>query len=162
MSHGGELLNDYSFTVVIDGMDQLHFSEVSGLSVEVGVVEFRSGADADTVGRVVPGRVKYGPVKLKRGVARDLRSEPETGEHARQHPERGAGVSGVERPRWRPHSPGAGAAAAGALCAYRLMRTDSSPSVISISAMPDSSSSSISFFTFLMSIIFPRHAGWRL
>lgn len=72
MSHGGELLKDYSFTVVIDGMDQLHFSEVSGLSVEVGVVEFRSGADADTVGRVVPGRVKYGPVKLKRGVARDL------------------------------------------------------------------------------------------
>lgn len=72
VSHGGELLKDYNFAVAIDGMDQLHFSEVSGLNVEVGVVEFRSGADADTVGRVVPGRVKYGPVTLERGVARDL------------------------------------------------------------------------------------------
>lgn len=72
VSHRDELLRDYNFTVAIDGMDQLHFTEVSGLSAEVGVVEFRSGADADTVGRVVPGRVKYGPVTLKRGVARDL------------------------------------------------------------------------------------------
>src|SRR5437762_14363016 len=34
----------------------------------------------------------------------------------------------------------------------RLMRTASSPSLISISAMPDSSRSSISFFIFLMSM----------
>ena len=34
----------------------------------------------------------------------------------------------------------------------RLMRTDSSPSLISISAMPDSSSSSISFLTLRMSM----------
>ena len=35
----------------------------------------------------------------------------------------------------------------------RWMRTDSSPSVISNSAIPDSSTNSISFFIFLMSII---------
>src|SRR6185437_997263 len=36
------------------------------------------------------------------------------------------------------------------------MRTDSSPSVISISAMPDSSSSSMSFLTLRMSMEVPR------
>src|SRR5690242_7675476 len=36
------------------------------------------------------------------------------------------------------------------------MRTDSSPSVISISAMPDSSSSSMSFLTLRMSMHVPR------
>src|ERR1700734_1263994 len=47
------------------------------------------------------------------------------------------------------------AIAAGACMAirgWRLMRTDSSPSEISSSEMPDSSSSSISFFTLRMSI----------
>src|SRR5689334_6971938 len=39
---------------------------------------------------------------------------------------------------------------------WRLMRTDSSPSVISISAMPDSSSSSMSFLTLRMSMHVPR------
>src|SRR5262245_19380389 len=54
--------------------------------------------------------------------------------------------------------PGAGAAAyctigaADGLLEWRLMRTDSSPSLISISAMPDSSSSSISFLTLRMSM----------
>src|SRR5579863_5767928 len=65
---------------------------------------------------------------------------------------------------------GAGAAAvAGACCIIcgaaiimvvwpgmlRLMRTDSSPSVISISAMPDSSSSSMSFLTLRISMVHP-------
>lgn len=73
MAHGDELLRDYHFVVEIGGLDdQLHFSEVSGLGVEVAAIQFRSGGDVDTVGRVVPGRVSYGPVTLKRGLARDM------------------------------------------------------------------------------------------
>ena len=41
---------------------------------------------------------------------------------------------------------------AGAEGEYREIRTDSSPSLISISAIPDSSSSSINFFTLRISI----------
>src|SRR5690606_28537503 len=41
----------------------------------------------------------------------------------------------------------------------RLMRTASSPSLISISAMPDSSSSSISFFTLRISMRAPEEGG---
>src|SRR5688572_23772591 len=55
---------------------------------------------------------------------------------------------------------GGGAAAywvtTGALWVFRAMRTDSSPSVISISASPDSSSSSMSFLILRISITFPR------
>jgi len=73
MAHRDELLRDYHFVVEIGGLDdQLHFTEVSGLGVEVAAIQFRSGSDVDTVGRLVPGRVSYGPVTLKRGLARDM------------------------------------------------------------------------------------------
>src|SRR6204780_3988335 len=45
---------------------------------------------------------------------------------------------------------------------WRLMRTDSSPSEISSSEMPDSSSSSISFFTLRMSIRDPLEESLML
>lgn len=73
MAHQDELLRDYRFRVDIVGFDdQLHFSEVSGLGVEIEAIQFRSGGDVDTVGRVVPGRVTYHPVILRRGLARDM------------------------------------------------------------------------------------------
>jgi len=72
MAHHDELLRDYRFIVEIDDLDQMHFSEVSGLRVEVGAIQFRSGGDVDTVGRVVPGRVTYRPITLRRGLASDM------------------------------------------------------------------------------------------
>ena len=47
-----------------------------------------------------------------------------------------------------------------AIRGWRLMRTDSSPSDISSSEMPDSSSSSISFFTLRISIREPLEESW--
>lgn len=66
------MLRNYNFAVQIDGMDELHFSEVSGLSVEVQAIHFRSGTDLGTGGKVLPGRISYEPVTLERGLARDL------------------------------------------------------------------------------------------
>src|SRR6202046_2877859 len=57
---------------------------------------------------------------------------------------------------------GGGLAAGGAVRGWRLMRTDSSPSEISSSEMPDSSSSSISFFTLRMSIRDPLEESLML
>ena len=47
-----------------------------------------------------------------------------------------------------------------AIRGWRLMRTDSSPSEISSSEMPDSSSSSINFFTLRISIREPLQNLW--
>ncbi len=66
------MLRNYNFAVQIDGMDELHFSEVTGLSVEVQAILFRSGTDLGTGAKVLPGRISYEPVSLERGLARDL------------------------------------------------------------------------------------------
>lgn len=66
------MLRNYNFAVQIDGMDELHFSEVTGLSVEVQAIRFRSGTDLGTGAKVLPGRISYEPVTLERGLARDL------------------------------------------------------------------------------------------
>ena len=72
MSHRDNMLRNYNFAVQIDGMDELHFSEVTGLSVEVQAIRFRSGTDLGTGAKVLPGRISYEPVTLERGLARDL------------------------------------------------------------------------------------------
>ena len=51
---------------------------------------------------------------------------------------------------------GSAGIATGAATKARLMRTDSSPSLISISATPEASSNSMSFFTLRISILLPR------
>ena len=66
------MLRNYNFAVQIDGMDELHFSEVTGLSVEVQAIQYRSGTDLGTGAKVLPGRISYEPVTLERGLARDL------------------------------------------------------------------------------------------
>ena len=66
------MLRNYNFAVQIDGMDELHFSEVTGLSGEVQAIRFRSGTDLGTGAKVLPGRISYEPVTLERGLARDL------------------------------------------------------------------------------------------
>ena len=59
---------DYSFLVEIDGLPSAGFSEVSGLSAEAEVIEYREGSDKTTSSRKLPGRVRYGNVTLARGL----------------------------------------------------------------------------------------------
>lgn len=59
---------NYSFIVEIDGMAHAAFSEVSGLSAEAEVIEYREGSDKVTSTRKLPGRIDYANVTLKRGL----------------------------------------------------------------------------------------------
>ena len=60
-----------NFAVEIDGVTVAHFAEVSGLEVEIGIVEYRNGSEDVTV-RKLPGLAKYSNITLKRGVVGDL------------------------------------------------------------------------------------------
>jgi phage tail-like protein len=57
---------NFNFLVEIDGISSAGFSECSGLSLEVDVIEYREGGD--NVVRKLPGLRKVGDVTLKRGV----------------------------------------------------------------------------------------------
>jgi phage tail-like protein len=67
----------FNFEVVITGISddgksaKGSFSEVSGLEVDVSVIEYRNGSDNNTV-RKLPGLSKFTNVTLKRGVIGDL------------------------------------------------------------------------------------------
>jgi phage tail-like protein len=50
------------------GGTRIGFTEVSGLSIDVEVIEYREGADAEYAPRKMPGRVSYGDIALKRGI----------------------------------------------------------------------------------------------
>ena len=56
----------FNFLVEVDGVTVAAFSEVSGLSTETDVVEYRTGAEDITV-RKLPGLKKFTNVVLKRG-----------------------------------------------------------------------------------------------
>ena len=51
-----------------DSQEHVSFSEVSGLTMEAEVVEYRGGADRSLTTRKTPGLKKYGNVSLKRGI----------------------------------------------------------------------------------------------
>lgn len=55
----------YSFAVTIEGRALGAFREVSGLDVELEVVEFREGSGGPI--QKIPGQTKYSPIQLKRG-----------------------------------------------------------------------------------------------
>src|SRR5437016_1314042 len=57
---------NFNFLVEIDGTTVAGFSECTGLSSEVGVIEYREGGDTRI--RKLPGLAKVGDVTLKRGV----------------------------------------------------------------------------------------------
>ena len=52
-----------------DSQNTSSFSEVSGLTVEAEVVEYRGGADPQLSTRKMPGLKKFSNVTLKRGIA---------------------------------------------------------------------------------------------
>jgi phage tail-like protein len=55
------------FLVEIDGITQASFSECSGFSSHVEVIEYREGGDPNSV-RKLPGKVSYQDITLKRGL----------------------------------------------------------------------------------------------
>jgi phage tail-like protein len=58
-------LTSFNFIIDIQGI-RAGFSEVSGLSTETDVIEYREGSENITV-RKVPGKAKYANINLKRG-----------------------------------------------------------------------------------------------
>ncbi|RLC95490.1 MAG: phage tail protein [Chloroflexi bacterium] len=71
MANPGEVvdyLQNYRFTVEIEGMSHAQFTECSGLDVEREVFSYEEGGLNDQIHKL-PGRVKYSNVTLKRGYA---------------------------------------------------------------------------------------------
>ncbi len=58
----------FNFLVMINGDDFGGFSDVSGLSTEITVAEYRTGKDPEHHVRKVPGMHKIADVTLKRGI----------------------------------------------------------------------------------------------
>ena len=58
---------NFNFQVEIDGIVQAGFQEVSGLSVDVSVIEYREGNDKTNAVRKLPGLIRYSSIVLKRG-----------------------------------------------------------------------------------------------
>jgi len=61
-----------NFLVEVDGLAVAAFAEVVLPSIEIGVVEYRDGADRVNSVRKLPGLTKYGNLSLKRGIVGDL------------------------------------------------------------------------------------------
>ena len=59
-------LSSFQVAIAFDGMATAYFRSVSGLSVEIEVVEFREGGQNEVVHKL-PGRVKYPNIVLKQG-----------------------------------------------------------------------------------------------
>jgi phage tail-like protein len=62
----------FNFVVDIGGGAELAFAEVELPAAELETIEYREGADRTNASRKLPGRVRYGNVVLRRGVAGDL------------------------------------------------------------------------------------------
>lgn len=63
---------DFNFLVEIDGVTVAGFSEVSGLSSETAIIEYREGSDKRNSARKLPGLTKFSNIVLKRGITTDL------------------------------------------------------------------------------------------
>lgn len=57
----------FRFRLVIDGIDQAGFSEVSGFDANVDVIEYREGDAKVTSAMKLPGLTKYGNITMKWG-----------------------------------------------------------------------------------------------
>jgi phage tail-like protein len=57
----------YNFKIDVGGKTQAHFTQVTGLGVEVEAIKFREGGQSQVVHRL-PGRVQYGEVTLRYGL----------------------------------------------------------------------------------------------
>ena len=57
----------YNFKLEIQGVTEGHFTECSGMGVEVEVIRYREGGE-NTVVRRLPGRVEYADITLRYGL----------------------------------------------------------------------------------------------
>jgi phage tail-like protein len=72
MPIGEDALGAYNFQVEIDGVTIAQFKEVSGLSVEIKVIEHEElTMGGKPVLKKIPGPKKWGDVTLKRGLTDD-------------------------------------------------------------------------------------------
>jgi len=60
----------FNFLLEIDGVTKAGFSEVSGLTTETTVIEYREGNERATT-RKIPGLTKYSNIVLKRGITKE-------------------------------------------------------------------------------------------
>jgi phage tail-like protein len=63
---------NFNFVVDIGGKEEIAFSEVEIPAAEIEAIEYREGGDRSSAARKLPGRVRYGNVVLRRGIAGDL------------------------------------------------------------------------------------------
>lgn len=61
----------FNFLIEIDGVVKGGFSEVSGLTTESNIVEYREGNEQQGTTRKVPGLIKYMNIVCKRGYTQD-------------------------------------------------------------------------------------------
>lgn len=60
-------LRNFRFRLEIGGINEAHFSEVTGFDITTDAIDYREGDEATNV-RKLPGLNKYGNVTLKRGI----------------------------------------------------------------------------------------------
>jgi phage tail-like protein len=62
---------NFNFVVEIDGVEAAGFSEADLPEGRIAQVAYRDGTDMTSNARLLPGRVEYGPLVLRRGFAGD-------------------------------------------------------------------------------------------
>src|SRR5260370_18919647 len=63
----------FNFLVKIDGIVVAGFSEVSGLTTDTNIIEYREGSENVETVRKLPGLMKYNNIVLKRGWTADTK-----------------------------------------------------------------------------------------
>ena len=61
----------FNFLIEIDGVVKGGFSEVSGLTTDTNIIEYREGNEQQGTTRKLPGLMKYNNIVLKRGWTAD-------------------------------------------------------------------------------------------
>src|SRR5687767_5463905 len=61
----------FNFLIEIDGVTKAGFSEVTGLTTDTNVIEYREGRETFGTARKLPGLMKYTNITLKRGYTQD-------------------------------------------------------------------------------------------
>jgi len=62
---------NFNFLVEIDGVTAAGFSEADLPEARIEAVAYREGADKTNAVRLLPGRIEYGPLVLRRGFTGD-------------------------------------------------------------------------------------------
>ena len=62
---------NFNFLVEIDGSTAAGFSEADVPEGRIEAIAYREGTDKSSAARLLPGRVEYGPLVLRRGFAGD-------------------------------------------------------------------------------------------